>query len=119
VSLDDVSVERRGQRFAHVMDTRLCDNVYALAEGADLLVIEATYLDAERHLAEENSHMTAAQAARVAAECGVRQLVLSHFSQRYEDLTLFAVEAAVHFEGDLVVAEDLTRVPVPPRVVPR
>ena len=119
VSLDDVSVERRGQRFAHVMDTRLCDNVYALAEGADLLVIEATYLDAERHLAEENSHMTAAQAARVAAECGVRQLVLSHFSQRYEDLTLFAAEAAVHFDGDLVVAEDLTRVPVPPRVVPR
>ena len=115
VTLDDVSVDRRGQRFAHVMDTRLCDNVYALAEGADLLLIEATYLDAERDLAAENFHLTAAQAARVAAQCGVRQLVLTHFSQRYEDMAPFAVEAAQYFDGDVVIAEDLIRIPVPPR----
>ena len=44
VTLAEVSVTRPGQRFAFVMDTRLCDGVYALAEGADLLVIEATFL---------------------------------------------------------------------------
>lgn len=36
VRLAEVSEPRRGQRFAFVMDTRLCDGVFALADGADL-----------------------------------------------------------------------------------
>ncbi|GIJ45724.1 ribonuclease Z [Virgisporangium aliadipatigenens] len=115
VTLDEVSEPRAGQRFAFVMDTRLCDNVYALADGADMLVIESTYLDAEAALAAAHSHMTATQAGRVAAECGVRTLVLTHFSQRYEDLAPFAEEAARHFDGEVVVATDLARVKVPSR----
>jgi ribonuclease Z len=108
-----VSEVRRGQRFAFVMDTCLCDAVYALADGADLLVIEATYLDVDADLAAANAHLTAGQAARVAADCGVRRLVLTHFSQRYDDLTAFEQEAAAHFGGDVVIARDLARVPVP------
>jgi ribonuclease Z len=115
VTLEEVSEHRAGQRFAFVMDTRLCDNVYALADGADMLVIEATFLDAEASLAEQYGHLTAAQAARVAAESRVRRLVLTHFSQRYDDPSAFAAEAAKHFDGDIVVAEDLSRIPVPRR----
>jgi ribonuclease Z len=115
VTLDEVSEPRRGQRFAFVMDTRICDAVDALADGADLLVIESTFLDADADLASAYGHLTAAQAARVAARCGVRRLVLTHFSQRYEDPSLFATEAARHFDGDIVVAEDLMRIAVPPR----
>lgn len=116
VTLEQVSEERPGQRVAFVMDTRLCDTVYALADGVDLLVIESTYLDADADLADANFHLTAAQAARVASRCGVRTLVLTHFSQRYTDPAAFADEAARHFDGDIVVAEDLTRVPVPRRL---
>ena len=83
VRLADVSVHRPGQRVALVMDTRLCDAVYALAEGADLLVVESTFLDEDADLARAYGHLTARQAATVAAECGVRRLVLTHFSQRY------------------------------------
>ncbi|HEX8631730.1 MAG TPA: ribonuclease Z [Catenuloplanes sp.] len=115
VTVEDVSRHRPGQRFALVMDTRLCAGVYALADGVDLLVIEATYLDADAGLAAAHGHLTAAQAARVAAECGVRTLVLTHFSQRYPDPALFHAEAARHFAGDIVVAGDLTRIPVPAR----
>jgi ribonuclease Z len=97
------------------MDTRLCDGVYALAEGADLLVIEATFLQSEAALAAEFGHLTAAQAARVAQESGVRRLVLTHFSQRHPDPAVYEAEAREHFTGDLVIAEDLMRVPVPPR----
>jgi ribonuclease Z len=89
--------------------------VYALADHADMLVIESTYLDSEADLATAHGHLTAAQAARVAAESQVRLLVLTHFSQRYDDPSAFAAEAAKHFDGDIVVAEDLTRVRVPPR----
>jgi ribonuclease Z len=115
VTLDEMSEPRPGQRFAFVMDTRLCDAVYALAEHADMLVIESTYLDREADLATVYGHLTAAQAARVAAESGVRLLVLTHFSQRYNDLSAFAAEAAEYFDGDIVVAEDLTRIRIPPR----
>jgi ribonuclease Z len=77
VALAEVSEPRPGQRFAFVMDTRLCDGVYALADGVDLLVIESTFLDVDADLAERYGHLTAAQAARVAAESGVRTLVSS------------------------------------------
>ncbi|WP_409073812.1 ribonuclease Z [Micromonospora chalcea] len=118
VTRDEVSVVRPGQRFAFVMDTGLCDGVYALAEHADLLVIESTFLESEAALAAEVGHLTAGQAARVAAESGVRTLVLTHFSQRYADPRRFHDEAREHFTGDLVIADDLQTVQVPPRRVP-
>jgi ribonuclease Z len=114
VTAEEVSRLRRGQRFAFVMDTRLCDGVYELADGADLPVIEATFLAEDEDLAQRYGHLTARQAAQVAADCGARTLVLTHFSQRYHDAAgRYADEAAAVFAGDIVVAEDLMRVPVP------
>lgn len=116
VSLDDVSEVRRGQRFAFVMDTRLCAGVDALAEDCDLLVIESTFLDGDHQLAVDHGHLTAGQAGRVARDAGVRHLVLTHFSQRYSEPDEFERQArAAGFEGELTVARDLVRVPVPKR----
>ncbi len=112
--LEDVSVPRRGQRVAVVMDTALCDGAAALAEGADLLVAEATFLHRDADLAEEHKHLTARQAARLAREAGVRRLVLTHFSQRYADLAEHEAEAADE-HPDVVVASDLQVVEVPAR----
>ena len=116
VSLEAMSEHRPGQVFAFVMDTRLCDGAFALAEGADLLVCESTFLERDADLAAAYGHMTAAQAARLAAESGARRLVLTHFSQRYPDDIEFAAEAGEIFP-DVIVARDLDRVPVPPRRV--
>ena len=116
VTLDEVSEPRRGQRFAFVMDTRLCDGAFALAEGCDMLVIESTFLDEDGRLATDHGHLTAGQAARVARESGVRHLVLTHFSQRYHDPQLFELQArSAGFEGELTIAQDLVTVPVPTR----
>ncbi|MEV5958384.1 ribonuclease Z [Streptomyces sp. NPDC051987] len=116
VTIDQVSEVRRGQRFAFVMDTRLCDGVHALAEGCDLLVIESTFLDEDAALAAEHGHLTAGQAAAVARDAGVRHLVLTHFSQRYADPDEFGRQArAAGYDGELTVAHDLLRVPVPKR----
>ncbi|GAA2311628.1 ribonuclease Z [Streptomyces caniferus] len=116
VTLDEVSELRPGQRFAFVMDTRLCEGVHALAEGADMLVIESTFLDEDVQLATDHGHLTAGQAAGVAASAGVRHLVLTHFSQRYDDPAQFERQArAAGFTGELTIARDLMRVPVPKR----
>lgn len=116
VTLDEVSEARAGQRFAFVMDTRLCEGVEELAAGCDLLVIESTFLDEDVQLATDHGHLTAGQAARVARDGGVRHLVLTHFSQRYTDPSEFERQArAAGFEGELTIAADLVRVPVPKR----
>ncbi|MEU2389812.1 ribonuclease Z [Streptomyces sp. NPDC007369] len=116
VTLDDVSELRPGQSFAFVMDTRLCPGVEALAEGCDMLVIESTFLDEDAQLAADHGHLTAGQAARVARDGGVRHLVLTHFSQRYGDPSEFERQArAAGFDGELTIAADLARVPLPKR----
>ena len=117
VTLAEVSEPRRGQRFAFVMDTRICDAAFALADGADMLVCESTFANAEASLAREWGHLTAGQAGRIAAQSGVRLLVLTHFSQRYEpgDGERLADEAAAEFGGEVVLARDLDRIPVPAR----
>ncbi|AWZ03829.1 MULTISPECIES: ribonuclease Z [unclassified Streptomyces] len=117
VTLDDVSEPRPGQRFAFVMDTRLCEGVETLAAACDMLVIESTFLDEDVRLATDHGHLTAGQAAGVARDAGVRHLVLTHFSQRYPDPSEFERQArAAGFEGELTIAADLVRVPVPKRV---
>ncbi|MRH86682.1 ribonuclease Z [Nocardia sp. SYP-A9097] len=115
IYLDEVSEPRRGQSFAFIMDTRMCDGVHDLAAGVDMLVIEATFVDADTHLATEFGHLTAGQAGAVAARAGARTLVLTHFSQRYRSLDEHLAEARKEFDGEIVVAEDLMRIPVPPR----
>ncbi len=120
VTLEQVSEPRRGQRFAFIMDTRLCDGAFTLADGADMLVCESTFADTEAALARDYGHLTAGQAGRIAAEAGARLLVLTHFSQRYDsgDSQRLAAEAAMAFGGEVVLARDLDRIPVPPRRPP-
>ncbi|MFI6145626.1 ribonuclease Z [Streptomyces sp. NPDC051109] len=116
VTLDDVSEHKPGQRFAFVMDTRLCPGVDELAAGCDMLVIESTFLDEDEALATDHGHLTAGQAARTARDAGVRHLVLTHFSQRYSDPQEFERQArAAGFDGELTIAADLVRVPLPKR----
>jgi ribonuclease Z len=114
VTLAEVSEHRPGQSFAFVMDTAWCDAALDLAAGVDLLVCESTFLSSEEHLAAKWGHLTARQAGRLAAEAGARQLVLCHFSRRYPDVQAFADEAGAEF-GDVIIAEDLGRIPVPSR----
>ncbi len=117
VTVDQVSDRRPGQRFAFIMDTGLCDAAFQLADQADMLVCEATFADADAALAREYQHLTASQAGRIAAESRSRLLVLTHFSQRYgpEDAQRLAGEAASAFGGQVVLAHDLARIPVPAR----
>lgn len=114
VELADVSEPRPGQSFAFVMDTAWCDGALELAAGVDLLVCEATFASGDERLARDYGHLTAAQAGRLAAVAGVRRLVITHFSRRYADVQVLADEARAEF-ADVVVAEDLARIPVPRR----
>jgi ribonuclease Z len=115
-----MSEPRPGQRAAFIMDTRLCDGAFELADQADLLICESTFADTEAALARDYGHLTARQAGQIAMQSGARQLVLTHFSQRYDHdprgVQRLADEAAQEFGGPVVLAADLARIPVPPRL---
>jgi ribonuclease Z len=79
--------EAPGQKITFVVDTVLNEEtektVIGLARGADLLFIEAAFLDKERKRAWDKCHLTAAQAGRLARLAGVKRMIPIHFSPKY------------------------------------
>jgi len=112
VEADDVTMPKKGQSMAFIMDTLPCDSILELARDVDLMVCESTYLHAEIELAEKYKHMTARQAAEYATEAGAKRLLLTHFSARYKNNQMFAEEAS-HYHTDVVAAEELSVTPMP------
>lgn len=112
VSAADVTVPKRGQSMAFVMDTLPCESILTLARDVDMLVIESTYVHAELELATKYKHMTARQSAEYATEAGAKRLVLTHFSARYPNNDVFLDEAS-QYHDDVVVADELSVTPFP------
>jgi ribonuclease Z len=73
----------RGRSVVYCTDTTYCRSAVELARDADLLIHEATFAQIDEALAVRATHSTAAMAARVAQEAGVRRLLITHFSPRY------------------------------------
>ncbi|HEY7836135.1 MAG TPA: ribonuclease Z [Solirubrobacteraceae bacterium] len=75
--------EREGRKIVISGDTAPCETLAVAAHEADVLVHEATFLDAEAERAAETNHSTAQQAAELARRAEVRLLALTHLSSRY------------------------------------
>ena len=97
VQADEVSTVKPSHAVAFIFDTQLTDNCFTLADHADVVVSEAVYKHDLLEKAREYKHMTATQAAQVASQAGAEQLVLTHFSQRYKDVTELEEEAKTVF----------------------
>jgi ribonuclease Z len=106
---------RRGRTVVVTGDTRPCAGTVAAARGADLLVHDATFGDAEAERAVETMHATAREAAQVAREAGAARLVLTHLSTRYDrDPSPLLEQARAEFEAVQVAADGLVlELPLP------
>jgi ribonuclease Z len=108
-----VGPPRPGRTLVYSGDTRPNLSVIEASRGADLLVHEATFGSDELERARETGHSTAAEAARVALEAGVRRLILTHISSRYtRDAAELLAEARGVFP-ETVIARDGMTVDVP------
>lgn len=108
VTIDDVSEVRAGESIAVVIDTRVCPQAVEIAKNARILLAESTYLEEERDLARKHFHLTAKDAAEIAAKANAEELILTHFSARYLNAKVFEEEAKPYF-ANVHAAEDLMR----------
>jgi ribonuclease Z len=110
---------RPGVSVVYCTDTVFCEAAVALAQGADLLIHEATFSHGEAEMAFQRQHSTSTMAAQTAAEAGVQQLVLTHLSPRYAPGNAISAddllaEARTIFPNT-VLAKDFLSLDVTPR----
>lgn len=106
---DLVGNPRPGRSLVYTGDTRPHLSVIEASRNADLLVHEATFGGDELERARETGHSTAAEAARVALEAGVRRLVLTHISSRYNrDVSELLAEAKAVFPETIIARDGMT-----------
>jgi len=101
-------VECEGKSIAYSGDTADCDGLRTACKGADLAIIEASWPE------ELNTpgHMTSKDAGRIAKECFVRKLVLTHVAPKYLQEYDVIGDASEQYNGPIVLAEDLMKIKV-------
>ncbi len=91
--------------YAYCSDTRYLPKLHERLKGVTTLYHESTYGEDNKLKAEKYCHSTAREAAMVARDAGVRQLLLGHYSSRYEDEEVLLNEAKEVFENTLLTDE--------------
>lgn len=100
---------RKGIKFVYTTDTRPCKNIVNAAKDADLFVCEGMYGDDMlRDNADKNLHMTMQEAAMLAAQSGVKQLILTHFSPSMPHPDWYLKDLLYTFHATTIGADGLT-----------
>ncbi len=108
---EDATIVVPGRKFVYSGDTKFCENVVKISRNADVLLIESTYLSKDKEMSEEKFHLTAKEAGKIGKLSNVKLLVLTHFSQRYGDVTDLVLEAKEEFEN-VIPAEDFMKITI-------
>ncbi len=92
----------RSRSYAYCSDTAYTETILPDIQGVDLLYHEATFTAEKAALATEKYHSTTAQAAEIALKAQAKQLLLGHFSARYEETDELQAEACRIFPNTLI-----------------
>lgn len=106
---------RPGRKIVYSGDTRPCDDIINISQGADMLIHDSSLTDDMAQWAQESKHTTAGEAAKLALDAGVRKLVLTHISSRYSESKKPIEDDARKIYPDAIVAEDLMSIEIPLR----
>ncbi|MCR4658727.1 MAG: ribonuclease Z [Bacteroidales bacterium] len=99
---------RSGPRtMVYCCDTLCSDTLIPYIEGANLLTIDSTFGQEFTAVAEEKQHGTATAAARLAAQAGVGQLLLTHISARYRDPQILLDQATPIFANTIIASDGM------------
>ena len=106
---DVLAPSKPGRKIVFCGDTRPIKSLVEFTKDATALIHEATYKEEHKNKAQEYFHSTASEAATIAKEAGVKLLLLTHFSSRYqdEDLDQLLMEAKKVFEKTILATDDM------------
>jgi ribonuclease Z len=106
--------ERKGRKFCFATDTVAAPGLVEFARKSDLFICEGMFAEELAETAAEKKHLTAAQAARIARDAGVKRLGLIHYSPRYSDRELKTlVGEAREIFPDSFLTRDLQHIEMP------
>ena len=95
----------KSKSYAFCSDTSYKEDIVPIIKNVDLLYHEATFLSDREDLAKKTKHSTAKQAAQIAQQSTVGQLIIGHYSSRYNNIDLFKKEASAIFPN-VILAEE-------------
>lgn len=108
---DVMGEKRRGKKIGISGDTRPTKKLQEFFRGCDYLSFDSTYSDMLQEKAKEHYHSTSKEAATLAKNAGVSNLILTHFSTRYEDLEEMVKEAKT-IHHSTIAAKDLLEIEI-------
>jgi len=97
ISPKDVCFIKKGKCIAYIADTGICESAKELAKDSDLVICESTYASKHVEKTDKFLHLTSEQAAMIASQSNAKELILTHFSQRYNDISELLNEARCIF----------------------
>ena len=107
----DATYIQKGKKLTLITDTSYTEKAVSLAKDSDLLICESTYSKEQKTKAKEYKHMTSEDAAKIAKKSKSKKLILTHFSQRYKEVSELEKEAKKIFKNS-VIAKDFMKVKV-------
>ncbi len=107
IKVKDATTRSPGKKITFITDTRYCANAVKLAKNADVLICEATFMHDLKEKAKQFAHLTTKQAAMLAKKANVKQLIITHFSQRYKDIKAMEAEAKAVFPNTVAAYDFL------------
>ena len=109
ISPKDATYIVKGKKIAYIADTLVCKGASQLAKDADLLIAASTYSSKDKEKAAEHVHLTSQDAALIASKANAKQLVLTHFSQRYKNVHELEEDARQLFDN-VTAAKDFMKI---------
>lgn len=79
--------------YAFCSDTAYNESIIPIIKNVDILYHETTFLQKDAEFATKTMHSTSQEAAMIALKANVKELILGHYSTRYESIEVFKTEA--------------------------
>jgi len=112
ISSKSITYKQKGRKISFILDTSYSKDIIKYVENSNLLISESTFMNKDENIAQEHKHLTTKQAAEIAKKAKVKDLVLTHISQRYEAKLKDIEKEAKRFFKNTTLAKDLQTITI-------
>ena len=115
IKYKDLTFLEKGRKISFVFDTKYCSNVDKLIKNSDVAVMEGVFLgntSIGKEMSKKYKHLTLEESARAGKKGKVKELIISHISQRYEFKEKFLLKEVKKIYKNVRIANDLMKVTI-------